>query len=122
VKAPRDVFVLNNLAFALVDAGGDLNEALQFATTGLRQAPDNPSLQDTVAWIDVKRGDAKAALPTLRTLTRKYPNEVAFQYHYAAALLKVGDPSAREQLQAALAKKPAKPIEGAIRSLLAETH
>jgi tetratricopeptide (TPR) repeat protein len=121
-KAPKDVFILNNLAFALVEAGGDLNEALQFATTGLRQAPENPSLRDTVAWIDVKRGDAKAALPTLRTLTRKYPNEVSFQYHYGAALLKVGDPSAREQLQAALAKKPGKPLEGAIRSLLAQTH
>ena len=115
--------VLNNLAYLLAETGGNLDEALGFASTGARKAPDNPNLQDTLAWIHVKKGNASTAIPILSSITQKYPNDATFHYHYAAALLRKGDRTeARLELQTALSKQPSQPLEGQIRSLLAQAQ
>jgi len=122
-NAPDDLSAANNLAFVLADSGGNLNEALQIATDALRKAPDSPVLQDTLAWIHVKRGETAAAVSILSSLTRKHPNIMMVRYHYAVALLRSGDrESARQEFQTVLAKNPPKPVAASIRDFLAEAQ
>jgi tetratricopeptide (TPR) repeat protein len=121
LETPDDLVMLNNLAFLLTDTGGDLNEALGLATTASRKSPGNSAIEDTLAWIHIKRGNAAAVLPVLERLTRKDPSNATYRYHYAAALFQKGDrTSAKQQLQAALSEKPAKQTESDIRNLLAQ--
>jgi len=120
-QTPNDPVVLNDLAFLLTETGGDLNEALQLATTASRKAPNQLAIEDTLAWIHVRRGNAAAVLPVLEKLTQKDPANAVYRYHYAMALFKKGDhSSAKQQLQAALSERPAKQTETDIRTLLAQ--
>ena len=122
-QTPDDPVMLNNLAFLITDTGGDLNEALRLATTASRKLPGNSAIEDTLAWIHIKRGNAAAVLPVLERLTRKEPASATYRYHYAVALFQKGDrTSAKQQLQAALSEKPAKQTESDIRNLLAQLH
>ena len=120
---PDDLSAANNLAFLLADSGGDLNEALQLATNALRKSPTSPAIQDTLAWIDIKKGNAGAALPILTSLTRKYPDVMVVRYHYAVALLQSGNRQlAKQQFETVLAKNPPKTVAASIRGFLAEAQ
>jgi len=120
-KAPDNPLILNNLAFLLAEAGGNLTEAQQMVTTAIRKAPNLPQLQDTLAWIEIKQRDNAAALQTLTSLTRKYPDNPTFRYHYAVALINSGNRSAAKlQAETALTKKPPAEMAAALRNLLAQ--
>lgn len=122
-QMPDDPMILNNLAFLLTETGGDLNEALQLATTASRKSPNSAAVEDTLAWIHIKRGNSAAMIPILEKLTRKDPANATFRYHYAVALFQKGDRvSAKQQLQTALSGRPAKQTESDIRNLLAQLH
>ncbi len=120
-ETPDDPLILNNLAFLLIQTGGDLNEALRLATAASRKAPNTPAIEDTLAWIHIKRGNSAAMIPILSQLTRKDPANANFRYHYAVALFQKGDrTTAKHELETALTDKPAKQVEGDIRNLLAQ--
>ncbi len=122
-ESPGNPVILNNLAYLLTETSGDLDEALRLATEGARKAPGNPNLQDTVAWIQFKKGNASEAMPVFSAITQKYPNDATFRYHYASVLLRKGDRAeARQQLQTALTKQPARPLEAEIRMLLTQAQ
>jgi len=122
-EIPDNPLVLNNLAYLLTETGGDLKEANRLATEGLRKAPRNPSVQDTLGWVEVQQGNLSAALPVFSSLTRENPDNAIFRYHFAVALLKSGDRAgAKRQLEAALAKQPPQPVEKDIRALLAQAN
>ena len=106
-NTPDDPVALNNLAFLLADTGGDTKEALDMVTTAIRKAPNVPQLQDTMAWIQIKRHNSAEALQILKTLSHDFPNDNTFRYHYAVALIESGDRAgARQQAETALSKKP----------------
>ncbi len=120
---PDNAVIMNNLAYMLAQSGGDLKEASRLVSEGLRKAPDNPSLKDTLGWVEVQQGNTAAALPLLSSLTRKQPDNATFLYHYAVALLRSGDrDGAKRELETALAKQPPAPIEKDIRDLLAQAR
>jgi Flp pilus assembly protein TadD len=79
-------------------------------------------VQDTLAWVQIKRHNAAAALPILTSLTTKYPKDPTFRYHYAVALIESGDrPAARRQAETALSEKPPAEVASALRNLLAQS-
>jgi Flp pilus assembly protein TadD len=120
-KSPGDPTTLNNLAFLLADTGGDTNEALRLVNAAIGQAPNTPQLQDTLAWVQIKRHNVAAALLILETLTMEHPDDVTFRYHYAVALADSGNSSeAKLQAQTALSKKPPAETATALRTLLAQ--
>jgi len=116
-----DPLILNNLAFLLTETHGDLNEALSLATTASRKSPDSADIKDTLAWIHIQRGESAAMIPVLAQLTRSYPSNSTYRYHYAVALFQKGDrASAKQQLETALSNGPAKQTESQIRNLLTQ--
>jgi len=122
-QVPDDPIVLNNLAFLLIQTGGDLNEALRLATAASRKSPNTPPIEDTLAWIHIKRGNSEAMIPILSRLIQKDPANAGYRYHYAVALFQKGDrTTAKHELETALSDKPPKQMEGDIRNLLAQIH
>jgi tetratricopeptide (TPR) repeat protein len=120
-KTPNDPTILNNLAFLLAETGGNTQEALELVSTALRQKPNAAQLRDTLAWIQTKRHNTAEALPILRALTDKYPQDNTFRYHYAVALIESGDrASAKRQAETALSQKPPTELASELRSLLAQ--
>ncbi len=120
-KSPEDATALNNLAFLLADSGGDAKEALQLASAAIRKNPNAPQFRDTLAWVQIKMHNTAEALPILESLTKKYPGDNTFRYHYAVALIESGDrAAARRQAETALSNKPPTELAGALRDLLAQ--
>jgi tetratricopeptide (TPR) repeat protein len=120
-KTPEDPTALNNLAFLLADSGGDTKEALDMVTKAIRKAPNVPQLKDTMAWIQIKRHNATEALQILKKLSKDFPNDNTFRYHYAVALIESGDRAeARQQAETALSKKPTTELAGQLRDVLAQ--
>jgi len=80
----KNPLVLNNLAFAH-DQVGNKQVALGYAERALRQAPQNASVMDTLAWLLVETGGDKArALQLLRAASAKAPANVMIRAHLAA--------------------------------------
>lgn len=59
---PRNIVVMNNLAWNLCIGGGDLNRAEQLSHITIMREPTNPIYLDTYAWILYKKGDYQSAL------------------------------------------------------------
>lgn len=58
---PRNIMIMNNLAWALCLSGGDLDRAEQLSRTTIMAEPTNPVYLDTYAWILYTRGEYEDA-------------------------------------------------------------
>ena len=102
---PQNPAVMNNLAMLLAEDPQHRDEALTLANQAQEKAPSHPSIADTVGWIYLKKNQYDSAMQIFGNLSRKYPENGTFHYHYGAALLAKGDKSkAKQELQNALAK------------------
>jgi tetratricopeptide (TPR) repeat protein len=63
----------NNLAYALLISGGDLNEAKTLAEQAVADSPRNSAFNDTLARIHAKTGDWDAALSGFQNAVRADP-------------------------------------------------
>src|SRR5262249_24100694 len=117
---PDDAAVLNDLAFVIVETGGDLNEADKLVRRALQKNANYAGALDTLGWIYLKQNKPDDALQIFTSLAKKTPDDPSLHYHLGAALLKKGEKDkARTELQTALAKKPHPAEEKSIRELLA---
>ncbi len=81
----RNAVVLNNMAYAQLMLGND-GKALEFAQRALKQAPDNPSVLDTLGWVLFKSGkELDEAKRLLRLAAEKAPANVTIAAHLAEA-------------------------------------
>jgi tetratricopeptide (TPR) repeat protein len=120
---PNNALAMNNLAFNLADTGTDLDRALSLAQRVARKFPNDPGVIDTVGWVYVKRGLNSSAIQVLGGLVKKYPNEPAFRYHFAVALLQGRQASdAKREFQAALSEHPPKDLSTKIQTSLAQVR
>jgi tetratricopeptide (TPR) repeat protein len=116
---PGNPFVQNNIAFLLMETGGDADEALRLTQSALKKAPEDPVLTDTLGWIYFKKGRLDAATQTLAGVVRQEPRNPIFRYHLAMALLEKGDTQkAKTEAQVALGSSPAPEIANKITALL----
>jgi tetratricopeptide (TPR) repeat protein len=69
-----DAVLLNNLAFAYLQAG-DSDRALLFARRAWMLAPGNPATAQTLGWTLYERGDTVQALALLQAAARGRPTE-----------------------------------------------
>jgi tetratricopeptide (TPR) repeat protein len=116
---PDNTAALNNLAFLLLETGGDLDKALGFAQQALRKTPDQPGFADTMGCIYLKKGLKDSAIQVFDNLVRQYPKQPAFHYHLGMALFEKGDKTkAKRELQTAQTLHPSAHDQERIRELL----
>jgi tetratricopeptide (TPR) repeat protein len=119
---PDEPSALNNLAYLLVETGGNLEDATRFAQRAVQIVPDQANFTDTLGWIYVKRNMNASAVQLFDKLVTKYPDDPTFQYHFGAALLQNGEKArARSALQMALDKGASPQDADKIHALLART-
>jgi tetratricopeptide (TPR) repeat protein len=98
------VVATNNLAIIYSEDLGDIDKALDMAYRARSQAPDDPSIADTLGWILYKKGKFEWALPPLQASALKLPSSPEIQYHLGMTYYKIGKlEEARKALQQALA-------------------
>lgn len=120
---PNNAAAMNNLAYNLAETGTDLDRALALAQGVARKFPNDPGVIDTLGWVYTKRGLNQSAIQVLRALVKKNPNEPAFRYHLAVALLQdkqTGD--AKRELLSALSQHPPKELSSKIQENLAQAR
>jgi tetratricopeptide (TPR) repeat protein len=116
---PGNASVMNNLAFALAETNGDLNEALQMALRAVQKSQDNPEFTDTLGWVYFKRKDIPSALQVFQKLRQRQPKNASFRIHLAMAYLQNGDSSsAQHELVAAEELHPSIEQRSEIKQLL----
>jgi len=104
---PRFAPAANNLAWILVDRGGNLDMALAHAQMAREQKPDDPNIADTLGWIYYKKNAFLLAISLLKEAVEKIPNDAVVHFHYGMAQQKNGDaPEAKKALQTALKLNP----------------
>ena len=99
---PENAFVLNNLSWAYYEANDA--RALQYAEKAHRLRPEIAAITDTLGWLLVQEGSVKKGAKILEKAVEQSKGEVPeIQYHYAAALHKLGQVNkARDLLQEVL--------------------
>jgi tetratricopeptide (TPR) repeat protein len=120
---PADPRVLNNLAYAIIETNGNIDEAMRLAQFAVKNSPDQPRFADTLGCVYLKKNLTDGAVQLFRTLVKKHPDDPTFRYHLGAALFQKGDvEGARVALKVALGNKPAKDEADQIRQLLARLN
>ena len=94
---------LNNLAWLDCEHGGSLNEALELAQQAKKQRPDDPHINDTLAWIYYKKGLYQSAVGLLESAVAKNAKDPGYQFHLGMVYLAMGkQEQGRKTLQVAL--------------------
>ena len=114
-----DPDVFNNLAYLEAESGTDLDDALALSQRALFRSPGNSQYADTVGFIYLKKHDNANALQVFQTLAERFPNDPAFRYHLALALLESGKREQGErELRTAVAADPSLADNATVRHLL----
>jgi tetratricopeptide (TPR) repeat protein len=93
----------NNLAWILVEHGGNIDVALSHAQVAREQQPNDSHIADTLGWIYYKKNANLLAMSLLKEAVETLPNEPDFHFHYGMAQQKNGDlAGAKKSLQTAL--------------------
>jgi tetratricopeptide (TPR) repeat protein len=91
----------NNLAYLMLQRGGNPDVALGLAQTAMRGMPDSPNAADTLGWAYYKKGVYRSAIDSLEQAARKVPNNPEYRYHLGLAYQKNHD---REKAKAEFEK------------------
>lgn len=101
---PNDPGALNNLAWIYSQQNNP--KARKLASKAYKLAPDNPSIADTLGWIDLKSGHHEKALKLLIKAAHEAPQSRTAHYHLAVAQARTGHKrEARKTLKTLLAGK-----------------
>ena len=111
----------NNLAYLMLQHGGNTDVALSLAQTARRGMPDSPNTADTLAWAYIQKGAYGSAIDLLQDAVKKAPKNATYEFHLGIAYQKQNQPAmARQHLQRALQLDPKFADAEAARKLLAE--
>jgi tetratricopeptide (TPR) repeat protein len=109
----------NNLAYLMLDHGGDLSVALTLAQTARRELPNLPNSADTLGWAYYHQGVYSAAIDMLKQATEGDPQNATYHYHLGMAYQKSKNlPLAKQQFESALRIDPNMGQAAAIRQAL----
>jgi tetratricopeptide (TPR) repeat protein len=111
----------NNLAYLLLEHGGNPDVALSYAQVARRGMPDSTDSADTMAWAYYQKGAFELAIDLLEDAVKKAPQNPTYQYHLGLACLKTNKRvQAKEHLERALQINPKYPHADEIRKTLSE--
>lgn len=109
---PDNPLASNNLAYVLLEHGGNADVAMGMAQTARRGMPNSPNAADTLGWAYYHKGIYQSAISQFQEalrLTEKAgaPDDAVLHYHLGLAYQKSNQlPLARQQLEKALRLKP----------------
>ena len=87
--------------------GQNLDIALSLATQAKQAVPDAGSINDTLGWIQYKKGNYVIAVGLLTDVVNKIPQNAEYHYHLGMALNGAGQKDrAKEELKKALQMAP----------------
>jgi len=113
--SPEHPLASNNLAYLMLQQGGNVDVALAMAQTARRGAPDSPSFADTLGWAYYQKGVYQSAITQFQEAlhlaeTRGQPDDATIHYHLGLAYEKAKQTAqARQQLEKALKLSPNNP-------------
>jgi len=120
---PNNPAAANNLAYILLEHGGNTDVALSLAQTARRLMPDSPNTADTLAWAYINKSAFALAVDLLQEATNASPANPIYHYHLGVAYQKSNDEArAKTQFERALELNPPYPEADEIHKALAKTH
>jgi tetratricopeptide (TPR) repeat protein len=123
---PDNALASNNLAYVLLQTGGNVDIALSLAQTGRRGMPDSPNAADTLGWVYYQKGAYKSAIDLFQESIKlseknKSPDDPTVHYHLGLAYQKDDQPNlARQHLERVLKINPNYSAAGEVRKALAQ--
>ena len=120
---PDNPLASNNLAYVMLQQGGNLDVAFSMAQTARRQLPDNPSSADTLGWAFYQKHVYTSAVTLFKEAVQKEPDNALFNYHLGLAYAKSGQVNlAKQQLDRVVRIKPNFPEVEELRRAVAEAR
>jgi len=119
---PENPLASNNLAYVMLQQGGNVDVALAMAQTARRQLPDNPNSADTLGWAYYQKGVYSSAINLFKEAVKGDPENATFVYHLGLAYAKNGQVAlARQQLDRMIKIKPDSSEADDLKRTLAQT-
>ena len=104
---PNNTAALNNLAYGLAVHQSSPQEAKPLAEKAVALAPNNPTIADTLAWIEHLLGNHAAAAKLIRAAVKVMPGNSEVHLHAAFIFTATGElPAADAELKIALKLSP----------------
>ena len=116
----------NNLAYLLLQNGGDVDQAVSLAQTARSSAPNSPNFADTLGWAFYHKGYYQQAISLFQEAMKlaqknNIPDNPTLHYHLGLAYEKTGDSAlARKELQRVLQINPNYSAADDVKKVLAE--
>jgi len=124
---PDYALAANNLAYLMLEHGGNVNVALSLAQLGRKGMPDSPNSADTLGWAYYQQGVYNAAIDLFQEAIKAQeavkgsPENPTYHYHLGMAYLKSNNfDMAKKQLQYTLQISPNYSEAGEIKKILAQ--
>ena len=97
----------NDLAYLMLEHGGDVSLATTLAQTARRGLPNLPNSADTLGWAEYHQGVYEGAIDLFQTAIKGDPNNPTYHYHLGLAYQKSANYAmARKQFQSTLEIDP----------------
>ena len=109
---PNHPLASNNLAYLLLQTGGNPDLAMPLAQTARRAMPDSPDAADTLGWVFYQKGAYKSAVDFFQEALKlaekgRLPDDPTTHFHLGLAYERMGQPAlARQHLQRVLKINP----------------
>jgi tetratricopeptide (TPR) repeat protein len=108
----NDPLASNNLAYVLLETGGNNDLALQMAQTARRGLPESSNVADTLGWAFYQKGVYQSAIDSFQAAIKlaaknNEPDNATYHYHLGLAYAKAEQPAlARQHLERVLKLDP----------------
>ncbi len=96
---PDNPIASNDMAYVMLQQGGNLDVAFAMAQTARRQLPDNANSADTLGWAFYQKHVYQSAIGLFQEAVKKDPDNPLYNFHLGMAYAKNGQVTqARQQL------------------------
>ncbi len=118
---PDNPVASNNLAYVMLEQGGNVDVAFAMAQTARRLLPDSSNSADTLGWAFYHKHVYASAITLFKEAVKKEPDNAVYNYHLGLAYAKSGQAAlAKQQLDRVLRLKPNFPEVDQLRRAVAE--